>query len=231
MNTPVPVPSTVGATPWYTSQVMIGTIVTILATMVGVFPKLGQLLGFTSTAVISNDVTAICQAIAFLAGVYTAIKRASASVQPLTLTQAAADIHPATKAAQGQSGFARVSLLALLALVTVAATVVMTGCKTVPIQTFNQLVLTAGTVDDTVVNALDAAVKAKAITGAQATAALKITDAAQAALVTANTAYQAGNQSTANAYLVGAASALTAVQACLVQPATFTVCLQGVSVP
>jgi hypothetical protein len=208
---------------------MIGTVVTILSMLAGAVPKAAAALGLTSPAAISNDVTAVFTVIGLLAGLFTAVSRAKAGVQPLTLTQAAADIHPATKAASGQAGFVRVSLLALLAGFGCAALLV--ACATTSVQTFYQLELTAGTLNDTAINTLDTLVRNKAITGMQASAALQITDAVQAAIVTANNAYQAGNQATANSDLVAISATLTAVQTCLVKPATFTTCLAGVPTP
>jgi hypothetical protein len=120
------------------------------------------------------------------------------------------------------------NILALIALLSTG----IVGCATTgTTQTFNQLVLSAGTVDDTVVKTVDSLVKSKGLTSTQATSILAITDKVQAALTLANTAYNAGDQTTATAKLSAATAALSGIQACLTMPSTLAVCLQGVNAP
>lgn len=83
------------AIPWYRSPVYIGAIVTILSTLASLAPKTFSTLGLTSPDSISHTVDTVFQFIALGAAVFTAYKRSNSTVQPLTLTQAAADAHPA----------------------------------------------------------------------------------------------------------------------------------------
>ena len=108
----------------------------------------------------------------------------------------------------------------------------LTGCATTgTAPTFNQLVSAAGQVDNTVLATVDSLVNSKAISSAQASAILAITDKVQAALTLANTANAAGNQATAQAKLTAASAALASIQGCLTAPSTLAVCLQGVTAP
>jgi hypothetical protein len=84
------------AIPWYKSPVYIGAVVTILSTITSLSPKLAALLG--SPDAISQNVTAFFSLVALGSGIFTAVKRQNSAVQPLTMTQAAADVHPATVA-------------------------------------------------------------------------------------------------------------------------------------
>lgn len=84
------------ALPWYRSPVMISQVVTAISALAAVAPKIATKIGLTSTDVISSDVTAIFGVIAILAPIYGAFKRAKSTVQPLTMTQAGADVHPNT---------------------------------------------------------------------------------------------------------------------------------------
>src|SRR5882757_2251189 len=87
------------AIPWYRSPQTIGLITTAVAAAVALFPKLGVMLGLTSPGSISTAVENVAGIVALLAPVAGGIFRVKSKVQPLTLTQAAADIHPATVAA------------------------------------------------------------------------------------------------------------------------------------
>jgi hypothetical protein len=105
----------------------------------------------------------------------------------------------------------------------------LTACTSTPkVQTFNQLLLTTGTLDDAVVVATDTALKAGAITAAQAQKVASITDSAQTALGAARAAYAAGQVNTAAGSLSVATAALTKAQACITAPATIDACLGGV---
>lgn len=90
------------AIPFYKSPVYIGAVVTILSTIASLSPKLAAILG--NPDAISQSVTSIFSVIALGAGLFTAVKRKNSTVQPLTLTQGGADVHPATLAnAQAQT--------------------------------------------------------------------------------------------------------------------------------
>jgi len=82
------------ALPFYKSPVYIGAIVTILSTLASLAPKTFTALGLTSPDAISHTVDTVFQLIALGAGAFTAYKRSSSTIQPLTLTQASADVHP-----------------------------------------------------------------------------------------------------------------------------------------
>jgi hypothetical protein len=83
---------------WYRSPVQIAQITSAISAVIAIFPKLGQLLGMTTPGEISNTVTVIFGAISIIAPVYGSIKRAASKIQPLTLTQEGADVHPNTLA-------------------------------------------------------------------------------------------------------------------------------------
>jgi len=78
------------AIPWFQSPVMIGAVVSILSQALAIFGV--QVAPDT----INKDVTAVFQVIAIGSGLYSAYKRKTSTVQPLTLTQTGADIHPQT---------------------------------------------------------------------------------------------------------------------------------------
>jgi hypothetical protein len=88
------------AIPWYKSPVMIGAVVTILSTLAGLAPKAFAAIGLNNPTAIETAVASAFQIFALLAGIFTAIKRTTSAVQPLTATQAGADAHPATTAAE-----------------------------------------------------------------------------------------------------------------------------------
>lgn len=77
---------------------MIAQVVTAVSAVTAIAPKLATYFGLTSSDAISHAVTATFGIIAILAPIYGSIKRARSTAQPLTLTQAAADSHPATVA-------------------------------------------------------------------------------------------------------------------------------------
>jgi hypothetical protein len=103
----------------------------------------------------------------------------------------------------------------------------LAGCAsnpTVP-QSFNQILLTAGTLDDAVLVATDTALKAHAITSAQASRVLALTDSVQMSLKAAKAAYSLGQTGVATSTLGTAEAALTKAQACITAPATIETCL------
>lgn len=90
--------SNLDALVWYKSPQQIGLVTTAISALIAVFPKLGQLLGWSSPGDVANGVTAIFGVIAVIAPVVGTFIRARSTVQPLTLTQAGADMHPNTLA-------------------------------------------------------------------------------------------------------------------------------------
>lgn len=103
----------------------------------------------------------------------------------------------------------------------------LAGCATnSAAPSFSQVLATAEAADDAVVVAGTTALKAGTISSAQAQKVLTITDNVNAALSIANTTYQSGNATTANAQLAAATAILTLVQSCLAtSKATFDTCL------
>lgn len=77
--------------PWYKSPVYIGAVVTVLSTLASLAPKLFALVGLTSPEAINTAVQAGFQVIALLAGIFTAVKRQTSPIQPLTISQKSAD--------------------------------------------------------------------------------------------------------------------------------------------
>jgi hypothetical protein len=96
-------PAQLPATPWYTSKVQIAQVVTLVSALAAISPKIANTLGLTSLAAIQSTVEAVFGTIAFIAPLIGTWFRAKSSVQPLTFTQAGADAHPATIAANSQS--------------------------------------------------------------------------------------------------------------------------------
>lgn len=84
------------AIPWYRSPQQIGLVTTAVSALIALFPKLGQLLGWTSPSDVASGVTAVFGVIAVIAPVIGTFIRAKSTVQPLTLTKASAEIHPNT---------------------------------------------------------------------------------------------------------------------------------------
>lgn len=117
----------------------------------------------------------------------------------------------------------------VMALVVMTLVVLLAGCASTSTgpQTFNQLLLTAGTVDDAVVVATDTALKAGTITAAQASRVVNVTDGVQAALQAAKAAQALGQTGAASSQLATATAALTKAQACITAPATIDACLGG----
>jgi hypothetical protein len=89
----------VTAIPWFRSPQTIGLITTFIAAAVALFPKAGVLLGLTTPGAIQTAVENIAGVIALLAPVVGTVFRVKSTLQPITLTQAAADVHPVTIAA------------------------------------------------------------------------------------------------------------------------------------
>ena len=86
----IPAPPPVAA-PWYTSPVMVSSIVSLLSTVGAVVPKLGHVLNVWGTNGTIQVVEAGLGLIAAAAAAYATSKRAGSAVAPLTLTKKAAD--------------------------------------------------------------------------------------------------------------------------------------------
>ena len=99
MNVPNPV-TTVGAIPWYKSPTQIAMVSSAVSALIALFPRMGVWLHLTSPNDVVNAVTVIFGFIAVIAPVIGSVYRAKSSLQPLTLTAAAAAIHPSTIAAK-----------------------------------------------------------------------------------------------------------------------------------
>lgn len=89
-------PGTVGAAPWYTSKVQIAQITSLVSALIVLFPKLGSALGLNTLDEVNTTITTVFAFIAVAAPLVGMIFRAKSTIQPLTLTQAKADAHPAT---------------------------------------------------------------------------------------------------------------------------------------
>jgi hypothetical protein len=94
--------TTVGALPWYKSPVQVAQVATFLSAAIALFPKLGTLLGLTTPEQVANFVQTAFGAITLIAPIVGTILRAKSKIQPLTLSQTAADNHPATAMAKSE---------------------------------------------------------------------------------------------------------------------------------
>lgn len=99
MSTPIPVPP-VPAVPWYQSSVQKAQVAAAVSALVALSPKIGQALGIATPAAAAAWVETIFGAITLIAPIVGSILRARSALQPLTLTQGKADVHPATIAAE-----------------------------------------------------------------------------------------------------------------------------------
>lgn len=90
------------------------------------------------------------------------------------------------------------------------------GCATTSAPaTFTQALAAAETADDAIVVTANTLLQSGAITSAQASKILTITDGVNATLTLANSAYTAGNVTSASAQITTVVTLLTTVQACL----------------
>lgn len=99
MSTPNPLPVvtvTAAAAPWYTSPVQKAQVVAAVSALVALSPKLGKLIGVNTHTEAAAWVETIFGFITLVAPILGALWRARSQLQPLTLTQAKADAHPAT---------------------------------------------------------------------------------------------------------------------------------------
>ena len=113
------------AIPWYKSPQQIGLVTTAISALIAIFPKLGQELGWTSPSDVTNGVTQVFGVIAVIAPLVGALVRARSKIQPLTLTQSAADVHPNTlanvQAKVNSQAVKALTFFAVLVLVCVAS--------------------------------------------------------------------------------------------------------------
>lgn len=84
------------AIPFYKSPQTLGLITTFVSLSIAAFPKLGVGLGLTSPDTISAAVQNVMEVIGLVAAGLGTVYRVKSDVQPITLTQAAANVHPAT---------------------------------------------------------------------------------------------------------------------------------------
>jgi hypothetical protein len=98
MSDPTTLPG--AAAPWYTSAVQKAQLTTAIGALIALSPKLGTLIGIKTPADIAMWVESLAGAFTVGAPIFGMIKRALSKLQPLTLTQAKADAHPATIAAE-----------------------------------------------------------------------------------------------------------------------------------
>lgn len=94
---------TVGAIPWYKSPVQISLVVTIISALIAAFPKIGQAIGLNTPGEVETAVQNVFAVVALVAPIIGSITRAKSTIQPLTLTAASAETHPATIAAEANS--------------------------------------------------------------------------------------------------------------------------------
>jgi hypothetical protein len=104
-DTPAPLPG--AAVPWYTSAVQRAQLTTAIAGLVALSPKIGNLIGVHSSAEAAQWVESIAGIYGVAAPLIGMLWRARSKLQPLTLTQARADVHPATLAAAAPPSFTR----------------------------------------------------------------------------------------------------------------------------
>lgn len=225
--------------------------------------KIVQALGLVDPIKVNGYVTEICGVVAISAIIWGLIARQLSNVQKLTFTKAQAKADTSTQAtaivqqAMAQKSIPTVAVvkdtldakaaavkstsnlssffIALLLVAPFVSLAIVTACTATPAttQTFNQIVVTTEGTDDAAVKAVSSLLSQGVIKPADAAAAQKITDQISAALQIANTAFVAGNESTADAKIAAAASAVIALQACLVSGAKTPVltCLQGITLP
>lgn len=84
------------AIPFYKSPQTLGLITTFVSLSIAAFPKLGVGLGLTSPGAISAAVQNTMEVIGLVAAGLGTVYRVKSDVQPITLTQAAANVHPTT---------------------------------------------------------------------------------------------------------------------------------------
>lgn len=87
------------AVPWYTSPVQKAQITAAVSAFLALSPKVGNWLGWKTPIDVQVGMETVFGFITFIAPIMGSLWRAKSALQPLTLTQAKADAHPATIAA------------------------------------------------------------------------------------------------------------------------------------
>ena len=90
------------AIPWYRSPVIISQISASVSALVAIAPKnqVVTALGLSDPNTVVQLVTAVSGVIAVLSSLAGVVLRARSPVQPVTLTQVSADLHPNSLAVQ-----------------------------------------------------------------------------------------------------------------------------------
>jgi hypothetical protein len=201
---------------------ILGIIITFLGTLQGVNPDMFGKYGPSIMLIIGGLLTT-------LRGFQNTANQVAIEAGPVVMTKAAPPtVVPTIK----EKGYAYVNFLVFM--IAVAATLEIAACATQAAKaapTFNQLVTAASGVDDTVIGLSKSLYDQKVLTAAQVKAVIAITDKIQASLTLANTAFVAGNQTSATTGLTQASQAIAAVQVCLTNPATLVTCLSSVNPP
>lgn len=109
------------ALPWYRSPVFVGAVVSIISQLLVLIGKQDLI----PVDVLTRNVEAFFQIVALGAGLYSAWKRKTSDIQPLTVSKKAADEK------NSQAGFARVTLLSLIAIT--ASLMALSACVTTPV--------------------------------------------------------------------------------------------------
>lgn len=99
MTDPTPDPAPAPAAAWYTSPVQLAQVTSLMATAVALFPNVAARFGLKTSDDVQHLVALIAGVAGFAVNVYGIYKRAQSKLQPLALTQAKADAHPANVAA------------------------------------------------------------------------------------------------------------------------------------
>jgi hypothetical protein len=102
MSSPTPVPPVLpgAAIPWYQSSVQKGHLITAISALIALSPRIAKMLGLTTPDAVASLVEVVFGIGAFVGPVIGSFIRAHSTLQPLTLTQGNADVHPATIAAE-----------------------------------------------------------------------------------------------------------------------------------
>lgn len=109
------------ALPWYRSPVFVGAVVSIISQLLVLIGKQDLI----PIDVLTRNVEALFQFIALGAGLYSAWKRKTSDIQPLTITKKAAEVK------NQQGGFARLGLLMCVALT--LGLIGLSACVTTPV--------------------------------------------------------------------------------------------------
>ena len=178
-----------GAIPFWKSPVVLGVVVSLLTAAAAKF----NLQAYITGANVNDLANWILQGASWVAGLVALHARVTSSVQPVTLTQGAAD---AKSTSPPQAGFASVGLLTALALVAAVAACALPGCATVT-KIDNALTSPAAQpYIDAAMLAAAATAETQGVTAAQinriATAALQADKSTAATLATVSAAVNSG---------------------------------------